>query len=72
MLSAGEEEEVHGRQEQQRASLGDRRAGKERQHIVVLSDGAADGGIGGAAISVDHGGEVTELVAERLLDEHAG
>jgi hypothetical protein len=52
--------------------LGDRRAGKERQHIVVLSDGAADGGIGGAAISVDHGGEVTELVAERLLDEHAG
>jgi hypothetical protein len=72
VLGAGKEEEVHGRQQQQWAPLGDRRTGQERKHIFVLGGGAADGGIGDATIAVDHDGEVTELVAERLLDEHAG
>ncbi len=72
VLGAREQQEVHGGQEQQRPSLGERRAVEEREHLVVVGHGPADGRVGGAAVTLDHGGEAAEVVGERLLDEHGG
>ena len=63
---------MHGGQEQQGAPLGERRAVEERQHVVVVGDAAADGGVGGAAVTLDDCGEAPEVVGQRLLDEHGG
>jgi hypothetical protein len=72
MLGAREEKEVHRRQEQEGTSLGERRATEERQQVVFLGDRAADGGVGGPAVTFDHGGEAAEVVGQWLIDQHAG
>ena len=63
---------MHGRQEQEGTSLGERRAIEEREQVVIVGDRAADGGVGGAAVTLDHGGEAAEVVGQWLLDEHGG
>jgi hypothetical protein len=70
VLGAREQQEVHGRQEQQGTPLGKRRASEERKEVVIVGCPAADGGVGGAAVTLDHGGEAPEVVGQRLLDEH--
>ena len=61
---------MHGRQQQQRAPLGERGPVQEREHVFVVGHAAADGGVRDAAVAFDHGGEATELLAQRLLDQH--
>ncbi len=63
---------MHRRQEQQGTPLGEWRAGEERQQVVIVGNRAADGGVGGAAVSLDHRGEAPEVVGQWLLDEHGG
>ena len=72
VLDAREQQEVHGGQEQQGTPLGERRAGEEREQVVVVGDGAADDGVGAAAVTLDDRGEASEVVGQRLLDEHGG
>ena len=40
-----------------RASLGERCAVEQRQDVVVVGDGSADGGVGGTAVTFDSGGK---------------
>ena len=61
---------MHGGQQEEGPALGERRSVEERQHLVVVGHAAADGGIGGAAVALGHGGEAAEVVGQRLLDEH--
>jgi hypothetical protein len=72
MLGTREQKEVHSRQEQEGTSLGEWRAIEERQQIVIVGDRAADGGVGGPAVTLDHGSEALEVVGQWFFDEHAG
>jgi hypothetical protein len=68
MVGAREQQEVHGGQEQQRTSLGEWRAIEEREQVVIVGDGATDGGVGAATVTLDDRGEAPEVVSERLLE----
>ena len=70
MLRAGQQEVVHGGQQQQGAALGERGTVEERQHVAVVGDAAADGGVGPAPVVLHDGGETTEVVGQRELDQH--
>ena len=67
---AREQEVVHRRQQKQGAALGERSSTQECEHFFVVGHAAADGGVGDAAVTFDHGGEVTELLAQWFLDRH--
>ena len=62
---------MHGGQQEEGPALGQRRAVEQRQHLDVVGHAPADGGIGGAAVALGHGGEPPEVIGQRLLDEHA-
>ena len=72
MLGAREEKEVHSCQEQKGTPLWEWCAIEERQQVVMVGDRAADGGVGRTAVTLDHGGEASEVVGQRLFDEHGG
>jgi hypothetical protein len=70
VLYPTKKEEVHGRQEQERAPLEERCIVEQRQHIVIAGDGSADCGVGGAAVTLGGLGEGSEVIAERLIPVH--
>ena len=66
---ARQKQVVHGRQQQERAALGERCAVEQRKHLGVVGCGATDGRVDGAAVALDDGGEAAEVVRERLVDQ---
>ncbi len=70
VLRAREEEVVHGGQQNERPALGEWGPFEDGEHVLVVGHPAADGGVGGRAIALGHGGEAAEVVGEWLLDEH--
>ena len=62
---------MHRSEKEQGASLREWRAVEERQDLLIVGDGTADGGVGGAAVPFDGGGKAPEVVGQGLLDEHA-
>ena len=70
VLDAGEEQEVHGRQQQERPALGEWCSVEEGEHLVIFGHGPADDRVGGAAVPLDDRSEGPEMVGQRLFDEH--
>ena len=70
MLHARQEQVVHRGQQEQGPPLGERGQVEERQHALVVGHLPADGRVGGAAITLDDGGEAAEVIGQRLLDQH--
>ena len=62
---------MHGRQQEEGPPLGEWRPVEQREHAVVVGHAPADGGVGGAAVALGHGGEAPEVIGQGLLDEHA-
>ena len=61
---------MHRGEQEERAALGQRGPVEERQDLVVVGHGPADGGVGRAAVAFDHGGEAPEVIGQWLLDQH--
>jgi pyruvate/2-oxoglutarate/acetoin dehydrogenase E1 component len=70
VLYPRKKEEVHGRQEQERTPLEKGCIVEQRQHVVIVGDGAADCGVGGAAVTLSGLGEGSEVIAQRLISVH--
>jgi hypothetical protein len=62
---------MYGCEEEERAPLRERRVIEQRQHVAIVGDGPADGGICGPAVTLRGLGEGSEVIAERLVPVHA-
>jgi hypothetical protein len=62
VVHSGEKEEVHGGEEQERATLRQGRVVEERQHPKVVGDAPADGWVDDATVAFDRGGKSAEVV----------
>jgi hypothetical protein len=71
VIHSREKKEVHGGEEQERATLGEWRVVEERQHPGIVGDAPADRWIDDASVALDRGGEAAKVVGQRELDQHA-
>jgi hypothetical protein len=65
VIHSRQEEDVHGSEEQKRASLGEWRVVEERENSCIVGDASADGRIDDATVALDRGGEAAEVVGQR-------
>ena len=70
VVGTGQEEVVHGGQQQDRPPLGGRGPVEQCQHLGILGHPAADGGVRGPPVALDRGRQGPEVVGQGEVDDH--